>query len=109
MSAYSINSQSGESTYINDPFAAVSGFLGRSPVPSRETIGVAKEVLVRGSTRNALGKCVDLSHAVSAPTLVLAEMFNTGDAALPPHWNQDPEKARTVLSMIGNIELGVLR
>jgi len=86
----------------------VHGFLNRSPMPGEGAIGIAADVIARPG-RDALGKCIDLSREVSNPTLVLAEMFGNDHQGLPPHWKQEPEKARTVLSMSGYIELGILQ
>jgi hypothetical protein len=56
-----------------------------------------------------LGLCIDLAGKISSATTVLAGMFHDHHAALPRRWLENPEIERTILTMTGHVELGILR
>jgi hypothetical protein len=59
-------------------------------------------------TQDALNICFDLVRDVPQATTVLATMIGTNHQALPKRWKTHPEDVRTVLSMVGHLEIGYL-
>lgn len=101
-------------SFKNPAASVLHGYLNRSPVPSSGSISAARRIIhdtyqgLAGS-KDSIGVCLNLIPRVTDSTLVLAEMFGSGDAGLPEHWKNNPEAMRSVLSMNAYVELGVLQ
>jgi len=102
--------ETNELAFKNDPAAVIAEHLSRVGEPNSASVEAAAE-LIRTSypRRDALGVSLDLNTRIDDPTTVLAAMFANGHDALPPSWNANPEIVRTVLSISGQIEAGILR
>ncbi len=100
----------GEAGYKNDPIAVIADHLTRTGEQSPADMEWAAEITrTHYPERDALGVCIDLNTIGSESTTVLAGMFAAGHEALPEHWRANPEITRTVLTMSGYIEMGLLR
>lgn len=100
----------GEQTFKNDPATVITEHLAGVGELYLASVEAAAEI-IRAShpRRDALGVSLDLNSKISNPTTVLAGLFATGHDALPSNWRANPEITRTVLSMCGQIEAGILR
>ncbi len=100
----------GEAGYRNDLVTVISDHLRRTGERSVADMQWAADIVdTHYPMRDALGVCLDLNTTGSDATTVLAGMFAVGHEALPEHWRSNPEIARTVLTISGHIEIGLLR
>jgi hypothetical protein len=99
-------------TFANAPHSVLHAYLNRAPIPSEGSIDTVSRIIedtYSQGRRDAFGLCLDLTPRVTDSTLVLAEMFGKNHPGLPDHWKSNPEIMRSVLSMSGYAELGVLQ
>lgn len=82
--------------------------------PPQKAVDAAGEIIKEtyysfGGKKNALGTSIELSTYISNSTTVLASMINSKDKSIPDKWKSNPEVARTILLICGEVESGLLK
>ncbi|TSC88718.1 MAG: hypothetical protein G01um10145_744 [Microgenomates group bacterium Gr01-1014_5] len=103
-----------EQPFKNDPSAVIRNHLNEAGHPEEISLQTAAAMIRREyagyeGNKDALGVCMELAHRITNATYTLAALFDSQNADLPSNWRENPEITRTVVSMCGNLELGILK
>ncbi|HSX40237.1 MAG TPA: hypothetical protein VLF68_01350 [Candidatus Saccharimonadales bacterium] len=101
--------------FVNEPQGEVRKFLSRLSDTERirSTSGIypisrfLEDCSMRPTTPFAIAKGLIDHFSAHAPTASLAEMYGENNEAIPQEW-KEPEIMRSLLSMTGSLEAGML-
>lgn len=104
----------GEHPFKNDPRTVIRAHLSQIEAPRQDALDTALSIIHESyqeyqGTRDAFGVCIDLVQKISNPTTVLATLLDLKNSGIPSRWKSNPEITRTVVSICGQLELGLLK